>query len=301
MTIIKAKSPCKINIFLEITAKLPNGYHELDTVFVKLDFGDEMEFGVSDKPGPVTLDITNNTTYPLKAEPSNLAVRAAEALKEHFKIDNAIHIKLTKNIPIGAGLGGGSSNAGTTLKTLARHFNITQTPSQNAAIMAMAKKLGADIPLFVFDEACLRGTGIGEKLTPLKCKTQFYAVLVYPNIHVSTADVYKKVKISNSEELLTNLSSLTKLIEGLRDGTAVKNIAKYFVNRLESAVLPYNDAILAIKSELTVRGADIAQMSGSGSTVFGLVSDVFLADRLRVYMQHEKRRTVITTHLLREN
>ncbi|ACC98057.1 4-Diphosphocytidyl-2C-methyl-D-erythritol 2-phosphate synthase [Elusimicrobium minutum Pei191] len=261
---LKIFCPAKINLFLEIVSKLPNGYHELQTIFAKLDFGDNilLTLSPSDKT-EINLKITGPYGHAITADADNLVYKAAQRFFEFTGISAKCDISLEKNIPTGAGLGGGSSDAGCLLRTFCNHYKTDFT-----MLVPLAAKLGADVALFLYDEPVLKGEGIGEKLTPLKIKDALpYVVLSYPDTHISTKDVFDRLKVGSKEEILTNLAKLDKIIAGLTEGSAWE---KYIYNRLEDYVLPFSKPVLELKKLMQTLGAKNIMMSGSGSTVFSL-------------------------------
>ena len=172
--------PAKLNLFLHITGRRADGYHELQTLFQLLDYGDRMTFAVNDT-GEITLDA--NCDIPLG---ENIVYRAARLLQETASTSQGCHIRLRKVLPMGGGLGGGSSNAATTLLAL-NHYWRLQLPSLK--LQQLGLQLGADVPVFVNGQTAF-ATGIGEKLTATAVAPTYYLV-VKPALHVTTADIFK--------------------------------------------------------------------------------------------------------------
>lgn len=260
--------PAKINLFLEVTGKLPNGYHELATLFAKVDLGDTLtvEATPSDET-TISLSLTGPVGKMLPADSSNLVWKAAQAFLNFFHLKANIHLALDKQIPTGAGLGGGSSDAAGVLLSLCEIFE-----KDSRLLLDTAKKLGADVPLFMYPDTFLRGEGIGEKLTPIVASgTLPYLVLAYPNTVVPTKNVFARLHGSEQTEILTNLSKLDKLILYLEQGVSFQQWKGLLFNRLEECVLPANDSVRKTWLEMKAYNADLVLMSGSGSTVFALV------------------------------
>lgn len=179
-------SPAKLNLFLHICGRFENGYHDLQTLFQILDFGDDIGFSVQQNNN---IHLINNIEglHPQ----DNLIVKAAEALLPYRKIkDEGADIKLNKRIPMGGGLGGGSSNAATTLIALNK---LWQCRCDTSTLLSIGKKLGADIPVFINGQTAF-ASGIGEKLKPFEMPEQVYLV-ASPNIHVSTASIFTHPKL----------------------------------------------------------------------------------------------------------
>ncbi len=182
---ISILAPAKLNLFLHITGRRPDGYHELQTVFQLLDWGDQLLFTVNHS-GVITLE-SNATEIPLD---DNLIVRAARMLQQGSL---GAHIVLQKCIPTGAGLGGGSSNAATTLLAL-NHLWDLRVP--RATLQAMGAQLGADVPVFVGARTAW-AEGVGDLLTPIDLPERWYLILV-PDCHVSTAEIFSHRQLTRN-------------------------------------------------------------------------------------------------------
>ena len=174
-------APAKINLFLHILGQKPNGYHRLQTIFQRLDFGDFLTFELIASPH-VEL-IAPNCSFNVE---ENLVTRAAKLLQAHLPAPRGARITLDKRIPMGAGLGGGSSDAGTTLRVLNQLWSVNLPLPQ---LMALGETLGADVPLFVLNQNAW-GEGIGEQLTPMTLPMQTYVIL-QPNVHVDTKTLFQ--------------------------------------------------------------------------------------------------------------
>lgn len=173
-------APAKLNLFLHITGRRPDGYHTLQTVFRLLDYGDIMDFGV-------TADgrVARHAPIPGVVEEQDLVVRAARLLQRETGCGRGVRIRLRKRLPLGGGLGGGSSNAATTLVALNR---LWRTGLDEDALAALGATLGADVPVFIRGRSAW-AEGVGERLTALELPPEWYVVLV-PDCGVSTAEVF---------------------------------------------------------------------------------------------------------------
>jgi 4-diphosphocytidyl-2-C-methyl-D-erythritol kinase len=251
-----AFSNCKINLGLHIINKREDGFHNLETVFYPIPLADTLE--LIDNKNNAFNDVTF-TSYGLNIDgslDSNLVVKAYRLLANDFKL-KAVDFYLLKNIPMGAGLGGGSSNAAFALKLLNDSFGLNLSNKQLENYAAM---LGSDCAFFIENKPSY-ATGRGEILEPINIDLSgYFFVLVKPNIHVSTADafsnVYKRGESSVSlKELINNpIEKWNGLIE----------------NDFEKSVFKSHPRIGLIKNELYANGAIYASMSGSGASVFGL-------------------------------
>ena len=250
----------KINIGLNVVEKRPDGYHNLETVFYPIGLQDILEIKVLDE-GNVPecgykLKITGTI---LDGSPEdNLVVRAFKMLKHDFNLP-PVSIGLYKHIPTGAGLGGGSSDAAFTIKTLNKRFDLRLTDEQ---MEDYCTRLGADCPFFIKDTPVF-ATGIGNEFHPVSFSLKGkHLVLVKPDIFVSTKDAYSLVKHARPEHTLPEL--LSQPIETWKD--TVKN-------DFEPSVFAKHPEIAAIKDLMYDLGAQYASMSGSGSSVFGIFDD----------------------------
>lgn len=243
----------KINLGLNVTAKRDDGFHEIETVIFPIQLSDALEITVnpdtefSFNPSGIIIDDNND---------NNLCSRAYRLIKEKYNLP-PVQIYLLKHIPIGAGLGGGSSDAAFTLKMLRDIFRLDIPQSQ---MHEMAATLGSDCPFFLYDRAML-ATGRGEILKPLKGPdlTGFHLLLITPPIHVSTALAYMELI---PQPAATPLSLIIQQpVDQWKDN---------LVNDFEKNIFRKYPAISQIKDKLYEAGAVYASMSGSGSSVFGL-------------------------------
>lgn len=248
---IRVTAYAKVNFYLEITGKRPDGYHLLDTLFQTISLGDRLTVKAAD-----SLVLTCSDPS-LPTGDDNLVMRAAVRLRDYLKESRGAAIHLEKRVPMGAGLGGGSSDAAAVLKALLR---LWKRQVSLKALSQLAVSLGADVPFFLQGGLC-RATGIGELLKPLKPLPRTWIVLVYPGFGVSTKEAYAKVKLP--------FGQTRRLPNG-----QLKDVGLWSVlfNRFEELVFPDHPPLPRVKEDLVKAGAIAALMSGSGSSVFGLVS-----------------------------
>lgn len=251
-----AFSNCKINLGLHIINKREDGFHNLETVFYPIPLADTLE--LIDNKNNAFNDVTF-TSYGLNIDgslDSNLVVKAYRLLANDFKL-KAVDFYLLKNIPMGAGLGGGSSNAAFALKLLNDSFGLNLSNKQLENYAAM---LGSDCAFFIENKPSY-ATGRGEILEPINIDLSgYFFVLVKPNIHVSTADAF-----SNVYKRGESLVSLKELINN-----PIEKWNGLIENDFEKSVFKSHPRIGLIKNELYANGAIYASMSGSGASVFGL-------------------------------
>ncbi len=256
------KAPAKVNLFLRIVSRRPDGYHELHTLFQKVGLFDEVRVDVQDGKKQIHLECAG---IELPSGPGNLAYRAAQAFLARTGLELDVKIRLHKRIPVGAGLGGGSSDAAAVINCL---NNLSKFPLSLDELMDLALELGADVPFFVSDAPAAVGRGIGEILEPHTALPSWF-LLVWPGFAINTRWVY-----SNLE--LTTQCHETIFSPGHNHETAM------WINDLEKAVIRHYPEILNIKKALLDLGAEASLMSGSGSMVFGLFynrEDAVIASR----------------------
>jgi len=252
---IKIFAPAKINLFLNVLGKREDNYHEIETILQKIELYDtiileEKDEGIELECGQVPGE-------------ENLAYKATNLLRQELGIKKGVKIKIEKNIPIAAGLGGGSSDAAATLIGLNKLWQIGLEQND---LLTLASKIGADVPFFIFKEGLALGTGIGSIITPLPPLPQFWLILICPKIKISTTKVYKNLKF-----ILTNEVIESKIIQNVFKEGNIEKISKLLYNTLEKIVFPKYPVIKRLKDELLHAGALGALMSGSGSSIFGMV------------------------------
>jgi len=268
---LTVKAPAKINLFLEIIGKRPDGYHNLETVMQTINLYDELSFETAE--GGISLECSDKA---LSAGGDNIVYRAAAALKERYGIRKGVRIYLKKEIPMGAGLGGGSSDAAATLKTLVQMWQID---IKDKELKAIASKLGADVPFFLTGGTALC-EGIGDIVTPLAKIKNMLIILANPGFGVPTAQVYKKIKFP-----LTNQRKVDKIQTLIYDGSFdLKGAFESCFNRLEEFVFPDYPEIAEIKRVLTELGC-ASFMSGSGATVYGILGSQSQSETIQSKLQ----------------
>ncbi len=255
---MEIQSPAKINLFLEVCGKRPDGYHNLNTLMCCISLNDTIRLTFEQKK------ISVHCTHPdVPEDVTNLAWRAARLFFDTTNIHEGVRIDIEKNIPIGAGLGGGSSNAAAALNGLNTFYG---SPVSNKDLMAAGKSIGADVPFFIYGKPAV-ATGIGDILTPCDCIKSCPILLIYPSIPVSTAEVYKKLNLTLTKTKKINTKTLFELNLG-------QDSAKELFNDLESVAIGMCPEIQKVKASLLANGASTALMTGSGSAVFGLYNNI---------------------------
>ena len=273
-------APAKINLFLDVVRKRADGYHDLETIFAKISLCDAVAVRVSRKYRGVELSLVNKSGCKLSAGADNLAVKAAQFFLEEFGIPAGVRIRLVKRIPIGAGLGGGSSDGAAVLRALRKLFpEAVRGRTGERRLMRLALKLGSDVPFFVQDAPFCVGRGRGEKLKPFSPAGRLpYVALFYPGVGVSTAEVYKRLDLNKIR--LTPHENLNKFRSKLVQGMGPTDWGRYLYNSLESVALPLCPPVKSLVKRLQKAGDYPVLMTGSGSCVFTLIPQQKIATAL---------------------
>ena len=254
-----ARSFAKINLTLDIAGNRPDGYHSLESVMQTVGLCDMV---IVDKT-PYERKITTNKKF-LPTNEKNLAYKACEAFYTHFGKNGGAKILIHKNIPVAAGLAGGSGNAAAVLAALNM---LWANPFSDEELCKIGVEIGADVP-FCLMGSTQKASGIGDVLTPLSDMPKCYVLLVTPPIQVSTQWAYKAF----DEEQCASHSMTEKMEEALQNGDYYA-VCDSLSNDLEAVTVKKYPVIRGIKEKMILNGANGALMSGSGSTVFGLFDD----------------------------
>lgn len=276
-------APCKINLFLEIKNRRKDGYHTLESVMQTISLFDKL---ILERAGHGISLKCNSASLPV--DERNLVYRAASSLKKKLGIDKGVKIYLEKNIPLGAGLGGGSSDAACVLKGLVKFWNIDVSKKK---LTNISTELGVDVPFFLSGGASI-AKGIGEKLEPLKNVKPASFVLVYPGFEASTKWVYENLAFP-----LTKKQKIHKIISLMKAGSEPYLWGKHLFNRLEQVVLPKYSVINSIKETLRGFGCH-SLMSGSGSAVFGIAPSLEEAERISLKLDKFKWKVWVVQSVL---
>lgn len=260
-------APAKINLFLHIIGQRADGYHLLQTVFCLLDFHDTIYL----KPN-LSGEIKRVNDVPGVPEKDDLCIRAATLLQQHAKCSFGVEMQVEKNIPMGGGLGGGSSDAATVLLALNR---LWQLHLSRAELMQLGLKLGADVPFFIFGSNAW-AEGIGEQLQTIALKQNYYVVLT-PKIHVSTAQIFanKQLTKDTNPKIMSGFSRVANLSV---ESSEILNTHPEFVNDLEKVVCDVYPEVAECLAWLKQFGD--ARMSGSGASVFLEVPNLEIANKI---------------------
>ena len=277
---IKVSAPAKINLFLEVLKKRPDGYHAIDTIFQTVSLSDILR--ISTRPSGIKLHISGRFKRGIPSGKGNIVYKAAQEVLTVLHEKRGVIVSLTKNIPAGAGLGGGSSDAAAVIRSLPK---LLGRELSHAGSHAIARRLGADVPFFL-SRGCARARGIGDIIQPVRNNASFWIVLVYPGIHCSTADVYKNLR---RIKILTNKENIHSIVKSLRTGKKLREWGRFLFNRLEEGVPEYYPDLNRLRDRLRRSGAEYVLMSGSGSSFCAFVSTHAKAVVIKNYIQRNNR------------
>ncbi|MBI3005839.1 MAG: 4-(cytidine 5'-diphospho)-2-C-methyl-D-erythritol kinase [Ignavibacteriales bacterium] len=251
------RSYAKINLGLRVVRKRADGFHDIETIFRQVNNYDEIEFL------PAGRNITAEANDPrVPTDASNLCVKAANLLRDITGVDKGVRIQLTKNIPVGAGLGGGSSNAAATLKGLVKFWGLALRPHE---LKRIALNLGSDVPFFLEGGSAV-ASGRGELLEHFNLELPYWILVVTPQLQISTTWAYAHLTLSEP-----HINHLKSAVADFARSPAEH--ADRIGNDFEPLVFQMYPEVANIKEMLLEEGAVFALMSGSGSSVFGLFPD----------------------------
>lgn len=253
---IKEKAYAKINLFLNVTDKRIDGFHDLEMIMSSLKLHDKLTFEFNDSK-----EIVVESDIKVSLSPKyNIVYKVAKFLQEEFQINKGVIIKITKKIPVAAGLGGGSADAAATFRGLNRLWKLNLSLDDMAKLGA---DFGADIPFCIYNKLCI-ARGKGEALVFFKQKLKAKIILINPNVEILTKDVFDMVKV---EEIETrNICDMTSGISNKDYSIVVKEL----FNSLEKYSFELEPKIREIRNSMIDFGIDGALMCGSGGTVFGI-------------------------------
>jgi 4-diphosphocytidyl-2-C-methyl-D-erythritol kinase len=255
---LTVSSPAKLNLVLDVVAKRPDGFHELRTIFERISLEDQITLART-KGGKISIRC-NHPHVPLNQR--NLVYQVARMLARDYSISEGLDINIIKNIPVAAGLAGGSSNAAAVLSGLNRLWRLNLSSRE---LVSYAARIGSDVAFFLYDTPFALGTGRGELIKPLKYKSKLWHVLVTPRVKMLTKEVFSRLKLN----LTTPKDNVNILLPFLRKGDLVQ-LAGALSNDLEPAILSLRPDFVMLKKKLLDAGAIGVCFSGSGPSVFAL-------------------------------
>ncbi|QAS52739.1 4-(cytidine 5'-diphospho)-2-C-methyl-D-erythritol kinase [Halobacillus litoralis] len=262
---ILEKAPAKINLSLDVLHKRSDGFHEVEMVMTTVDLADRIEL----TPRPSEISVESESRF-VPNDERNLAYRAAKLMKDRFGVEKGVKIFIEKNIPVAAGLAGGSSDAAAVLRGVNRMWELGLGMDELARLGA---EIGSDVSFCVYGGTAL-ATGRGEKIQSMQAPPPCWVVLSKPTIGVSTQSIYQNLDLDGAEHPNT-----TAMVEALKNGD-YEGICANVGNTLEGVTLALHEEVGQIKTQMKQAGADAVLMSGSGPTVFSLVEQDARAQRI---------------------
>jgi 4-diphosphocytidyl-2-C-methyl-D-erythritol kinase len=292
---LNLKSFAKINLYLKVINQRRDSYHPLETIFERISLADRIIL----KPRKDNLIKVSSDNEAVPEDKANLCFKAAKLLRDEFRPLNGLDIKITKRIPLGAGLGGGSSNAAAVLLGLNKLWGLKLS---KVKLAKFAVRVGTDVAFFVYDLPFAIGLGRGERIKPLNIlkRIKLWHLLVVPKIHVSTPLIYKKYDhFSGLTKPLGNVKLLTSVLakkshcsEGrglVSDSQSHTLKPGLLFNSLEQVTIRLYPEVKRIKDTLLQLGLDCVLMSGSGPAVFAIVSSLKNALKLAKILRKRER------------
>lgn len=253
---LETKAPAKINLCLRILGKRSDGFHDIFSVMQAVDLFDEISFDRTENIG-ITIDC-DDPGVPLGDD--NLIARAYHLMKDRYSLTEGLRVELRKRIPTGSGLGGGSSDCATAIRAIDSLFTLSLHESEMSEIGAL---LGSDVPFF-FSSGSAVAEGRGEIIHNIEIKPDFFAVIVVPNVHISTRDTYSRLRLD-----LTN-GNIRGRFTINQDSLGFSELMGLLGNDLEEVVVRDCPEVRRVRDDLAACGLENVSMSGSGSAVFAL-------------------------------
>ena len=261
---VHVRAPAKINLFLRILSREGTGYHQIETLFAAVGLYDEVH--LERTQGELSVDVVGPALGP---EEENLAYRAARALIAEVDSKAGVHIRLTKHIPTGAGLGGGSSDAGATLRAL---NVLLGGPVADTRLLELAGELGSDVPFFALGVGAALARGRGERLVTVPALEDVHVLLALPPVSVSTALAYRELAPITPREP-SNLD--------VHEVGRSRWLVEHAANDFEPSVFRRFPELEEVRDAIAEQGASVARMTGSGAAVFGIFQERAAAESAR--------------------
>ena len=287
-------SPAKLNLYLQVLNKRVDGFHNIKTLFERIDLADEITFTLNRKG---TISVSCSHPH-VPTGPKNLVYKVAQLLQQDYNVPYGVDIKIKKRIPVAAGLAGGSTNAATALQGLNRLWKLGLSRSK---LISYACQIGSDVAFFLHDCSWALGTERGDKIKKVNLKRKLWHILVVPRVRLYSGRVYEALKLQLTPSAGASVSTLKRPKQKKEGGTNVltkrtdnvnifvhyikKNnslkVGKLLSNDLEPAILKICPKLLNLKKRLKSLNTQGVMISGSGPSVFGLVENEKEAKRIK--------------------
>ncbi len=271
MKSLTLKSPAKINLYLKVTGRRPNGYHELVTLFRRLSLADSLTLKKQKSGIRLSCVVKSGLKQKLSNGEDNLIVKTYRLLQKEFPGLGGVSVKLVKRIPMGAGLGGGSSNAAAFLLGMKKIYNL---PLSRGKMMKIGARLGADVPFFLMETSQALGRGIGDELKAMPSRSKYGLTLVVSDEGLSTPQVYRNLPKKLPAVSLTKVNSAVKLVFNLLEKKQVAKAAPLLENDLENPAFRLRPSLGKQLKKLHQKGVRASRMTGSGPTLFSVLPDL---------------------------
>jgi len=258
MPSIFLKSPAKLNLFLKVLRKRPDGYHDLETIFERIDLSDDICL-TSNKTGKIRI-FCGHPQVP--KGPKNLVYQVSRMIQKKFGVTDGVDITILKRIPVAAGLAGGSSNAATTLLGLNQIWRLGLS---KAKLVELGSAIGSDVPFFLYNSGWALGTGRGDRITPLKIRQKFWHVIVVVQLKMYSKDVFSRLNLE-----LTKKEADVNIFTLALEGKSASKAGALLHNDLETSILSIRPELLRVKQRLQKYGFGGVAFSGSGPACYGL-------------------------------
>ena len=264
MKTLTIQSPAKLNLHLRILGKRPDGYHDLLTLFHRISLADTIRICKRTEGFRLTTDCKG-----LETGEENLITKAYRALQKRSPGVGGVSVHLTKRVPLGGGLGGGSSNAAFFLRGMKKLFNLKISRNE---LLVMGKKLGADVPFFLSEASQAMAWGIGEKMKKLSRRRRLWFLLLVADQGLNTKKVYQELRWRGKPLSLTKEGRIVRILRTFLEKKRIREAAALVRNDLESSAFGLRPAIPKAIAVLEGLGAPLVRMTGSGPTVFAVFS-----------------------------
>lgn len=275
MRSLSLRSPAKLNLFLQVVNKRPDGYHNLETVFERIDLFDDLKLTLNSSG-----DIRVFCDHPdVPTDSRNLVFKAAQLLKDDFALAEGVDFVIKKRIPVAAGLAGGSSNGATALLGLSRLWKLDLTRRE---LLAYARALGSDVPFFVHDCSWAVGTGRGDRIKPIRLNRKFWHILFVPSIKMYTKEVFEAVNLE-----LTKTNDDVNIFTRSLKKSDISVIGGLLRNDLEIPIIKLVPDLRKFKDYMMALKAQGVSFSGSGPAMFGLTENRERAEEMMGVLQKQ--------------
>ncbi len=279
------RSPAKLNLYLKVIAKRPDGYHELKTVFERIDLSDDIR--LSQEPSGRIRIVCDHPQVP--KGPKNLVYKVAAMLKKDFGITQGVEIRIRKRIPVAAGLAGGSSNAATVLSGLNQFW---QLGLDRKGLVEYACKVGSDVAFFLYDCPWGLGTGRGEVIRRLDLRAKLWHVLVVPKVRMLTPKVYGAMNLK-----LTKFGDDVSILTHYLRKNDVRGVGSVLCNDLEVPIAHLKPNLLKIKEKIASLDVAGVAFSGSGPSIFSVVQSKKKADEIASILKRRYKQVYVVSTL----